>query len=154
VNATTAPRADGASIAARWVFAAMVLACFAAFFVTQRLKHTPTLVQRVQIGYSSFSALGHHKLDPIAFLTDHDDVITVTIVDSSDRYVATTTDSATGRPARDIAVERYKRIRVVWDGRTSSGTLARPGVYQVSVYFAREHRAIVPQRTITVVSVP
>ena len=30
------------------MFALLVLACFAAFFLTQRLKHTPTAVQRFQ----------------------------------------------------------------------------------------------------------
>jgi len=30
------------------VFARLVVASFAAFFVTQRLKHTPTVVQRFQ----------------------------------------------------------------------------------------------------------
>ena len=30
---------------ARTVFALLVIACLAAFFVTQRLKHTPTAVQ-------------------------------------------------------------------------------------------------------------
>ena len=34
---------------ARVVFALLVLACFAAFFLTQRLKHTPTAVQRFKL---------------------------------------------------------------------------------------------------------
>ena len=34
---------------ARAVFALLVVACFAAFFVTQRLKHTPTAVQAFKL---------------------------------------------------------------------------------------------------------
>ena len=40
-----AARAVSADPLARWVFAALVLACLAAFVITQRLKHTPTAVQ-------------------------------------------------------------------------------------------------------------
>ena len=37
----------------RRVFAVLVLACFVAFFLTQRLKHTPTAVQRFKLTPSS-----------------------------------------------------------------------------------------------------
>ena len=40
---------EGPDWVASAIFAALVAACFAAFFVTQRLKHTPTLVQRFEL---------------------------------------------------------------------------------------------------------
>ncbi|HEX7609761.1 MAG TPA: hypothetical protein VF380_03725, partial [Solirubrobacteraceae bacterium] len=61
---------------ARAVFALLVLACFAAFFVTQRLKHTPTVVQRFALSPSfTPGAPGEAGKEAISFkLSQADDV--------------------------------------------------------------------------------
>ena len=53
---------------ARAVFALLVLACFVAFFLTQRLKHTPTAVQRFELTpFFSPTPAGHIKQERISF---------------------------------------------------------------------------------------
>jgi hypothetical protein len=162
VSATAGPAQGGATIAARWVFAAMVLACFGAFFLTQRLKHTPTLVQRVT-ALPFFSYQEHQER--LSFHTDHNDVITVSVLTSpGGRYVATmrtlpaaalsSCRSEPGRLARDLAVLRYCQIRVSWDGLTASGAMAPVGTYEFSVYFADDRRAVVPPQTFTIDPAP
>ena len=57
---------------ARAVFAALVAACFVAFFITQRLKHTPTSVQQFDLTpYFSPTPAGHHKQELISFKLSH-----------------------------------------------------------------------------------
>ena len=92
------------------IFAALVAACFAAFFVTQRLKHTPTLVQRFELT-PSFSPThrGQLKLEAISFKLSHAERATVTIVDSAGNDVATL--------VRDRPLERYKQFSLRWTGR-------------------------------------
>ena len=53
---------------ARAVFALLVIACFAAFFLTQRLKHTPTAVQNFELTTSfSPSPSGLYNQEAISF---------------------------------------------------------------------------------------
>ena len=71
---------------ARVVFAALVLACFAAFIITQRLKHTPTAVQSFKLTpIFSPNPTGHIKAERISFKLAKADEVTVTILDSSER---------------------------------------------------------------------
>jgi hypothetical protein len=130
------------------VFAALVLACLAAFFLTQRLKHTPTAVQMFQLTpYFSPYPRGHTKQEAISFRLASSDRVTVTVLDASGTVVATL--------LRGHQVERYKRLSLRWNGRrgvasgyarvTSSsgrttslvpnnaGPLAKPGEYRVRV---------------------
>lgn len=100
----------GADRLARTVFALLVLACLAAFFVTQRLKHTPTVVQRFQRTprFSPYPG-GRHKQEQISFKLAHADRVTVTIVDTNGDVVATL---VSGWP-----VARYKQFSLRWNGR-------------------------------------
>ena len=76
----------GPDRAARAVFALLVIACLAAFFVTQRLKHTPTAVQRFEMTpVFSPTASGHIKQERISFRVARSGAVTVTIVDSAER---------------------------------------------------------------------
>jgi hypothetical protein len=102
--------AGGAEMLPALVFALLVLACFAALVVTQRLKHTPTLVQEFK-RTSSFSpqSQGSHRLEAISFKLAQADEVTVTIASSSGEAVATL--------VRDRAVARYKRLSLRWNGR-------------------------------------
>jgi hypothetical protein len=143
------PKAD--PLAGR-VFAALVLACFAAFFVTQRLKHTPLAVQEFKREpFFSPTRAGRHKQERISFKLPRAERITVQIVSTSGGGVVATL-------ARDLPAPRYKKVSLRWNGRrgtarevhvrrTRAGTLlvvpvnrGRPapaGEYRVRV--VREH---------------
>jgi hypothetical protein len=147
------------------VFALLVVACFAAFFATQRLKHTPTLVQRFELTpFFSPTAHGHVKLEAISFKLSHSDEVTVTIVDSTGADVATL--------VRNHALTRYKQFSLRWNGRrgrarryafvtTESGrsvllplihgARAPAGEYRVRVSLVHEHRSVLSPRTFTLV---
>jgi hypothetical protein len=130
------------------VFATLVLACFAAFFLTQRLKHTPTAVQMFKLTpFFSPYPRGHTKQEAISFRLAGADRVTVTVIDAGGNAVATL--------LRSHLLERYKPVSLRWNGRlgvargystqTSSsgrttilvarntGPLAKPGEYRVRV---------------------
>lgn len=94
----------------RVVFAVLVVACFAAFLITQRLKHTPTAVQRFELTpfFSPYPA-GHVKHAAISFKLANAEDVTVTIIDSAGDTVATL--------IRSHPVARYKQFSLRWNGR-------------------------------------
>ena len=157
-----APRADPL---AGVVFAALVLACLAAFFVTQRLKHTPTPVQRFKRTprFSPYPS-GTDKLEQISFKLARADSVTVTVVDTSGNGVATL---VSGFP-----VPRYKQFSLRWNGRRGAasgytvahtaaghayliphnrGPLAAPGEYRVRVMLREQARTVESPWTFTLV---
>jgi hypothetical protein len=141
---------------ARVVFALLVVGCFAAFVVTQRLKHTPTPVQKFKMD-SSFApeSAGTHRLEAISFELAKADDVTVTIVSSAGVDVATL--------VRDRPLARYKRLSLRWSGREGiahgytvltsphgyksrlaaiSGPIAPPGEYHLTVSLRAQKRTI------------
>jgi hypothetical protein len=132
---------------AQLVFAALVLACFAAFFLTQQLKHTPTAVQRFQLTpFFSPTPAGHIKQEHISFKLAHADEVTVTLVDSAGDTVATL--------VRNRPVPRYKQLKLRWNGRlgaTEDGALAPAGEYRVHVHLRRQRRWVYSPRNFTLV---
>jgi hypothetical protein len=139
--------APGSEPLARAVFALLVLACFAAFLVTQRLKHTPTAVHSYMLAYAFSPYPGEQtKLEAIAFELANTEAVTVTIVDGDGNTVATL--------VRDHRLLRYKQFSLRWNGRRGTtrrysqivtpdgrrilvaepaGSLASPGEYRVGV---------------------
>jgi hypothetical protein len=150
---------------ARAIFALLVLACVAAFFVTQRLKHTPTVVQGFKLtSRFSPSPRGHLKQEQISFLLARTDQVTVAIIDTNGRVVATL--------VRDRPVLRYKRFSLRWNGRrgparryrtlttagkrtvlvpVNVGALAPPGEYRVRVSLREQRRPVLSPRSFTLV---
>jgi len=150
---------------ARVVFALLVVACFAAFFLTQRLKHTPTAVQRFERTPSfSPSAPAPANLEQISFKLARADEVTVTIIDSRGDLVATL--------VRDWPVPRYKQFSLRWNGRRggarryghmrtpsgrtvlvpeNAGALAPAGEYRVEVALRRQHRTVISPWSFTLV---
>jgi hypothetical protein len=147
------------------VFALLVAASLAAFFATQRLKHTPTLVQRFELT-PVFAPIrfGHLKLEAISFKLAHADDVTVTIVDATGSDVATL--------VRDHYVTRYKQFSLRWNGRrgvahgstfiaiaggrlvllpSNHGPLAAAGEYRVRVSLRRQRRTLLSPRSFTLV---
>ena len=141
---------------ARVVFAALVLACLAAFVITQRLKHTPTAVQSFKLTpiFAPVPA-GHIKAERISFKLANAERVTVTIRDSDERTAATL--------VRDWPVARYKQFSLSWNGRegaaqikavalgpdgttvvtpVNGGAPAPAGEYHVRVYLHEQHRAV------------
>jgi len=147
------------------VFALLVLGCFAALLVTQRLKHTPTLVQEIKLTkVIAPASKGEAREEHIAFKLAKADEVTVTIESSSGETVATL--------VRDLPVRRYKILSLRWNGRRGTadgygvlrradgyttlvprnhGRLAPPGEYTVRVSLRREDRSIPSSRTFKLV---
>ena len=144
----------------RIVFAVLVVACFGAFFLTQRLKHTPTVVQTPRLApYFSPYPGGHVPLEAISFKLSSADRVTVTIIDSQGDSVATL--------LREFPVQRYKTLSLRWNGRRGvahgytvklsesgatkhliphlHGPLAKPGEYRVRVSFLHHHAVNLPR---------
>jgi hypothetical protein len=154
----------GAERAARVVFAALVLASFAAFFITQRLKHTPTAVQRFElIPFFSPTPSGHHKQERISFKIKQDDEVTVTILDSSEVEVATL--------ARARPLKRYTQLSLLWNGRegpnrpargapgllvpsANAGRPAPAGEYHVRVSLRHQERTVISPKGFKLVRSP
>lgn len=149
-RAASAPRgAAPVQPLAALVFALLVLACFGAFFLTQRLKHTPTVVQEIRLttSFAPTAAAG----GPTEMMSFHDantDEVTVAVVNGAGDVVATV---ITDHPQR-----RYRRLRVFWNGHsgpcpaptaltcaaTESGPLVAPGSYRLKITLVHERRTI------------
>jgi hypothetical protein len=163
---STPGRSQGVDPLVRVVFAVLVLACFAAFFVTQRLKHTPTAVQLFKLTPRfSPAPSGHIKEEEISFKLAQADEATVTIIDAKGNLVATL--------VRDRRLLAYKQFSLRWNGRVgpaaryrylktpaghtivvaeSAGALAPAGVYRVRVSLRRANRTVLSPRSFTLVA--
>lgn len=151
--------APGGDPLARIVFALLVLACFAAFLITQRLKHTPTAVHRFKLA-TAFSPYpgSQSKLEAISFELASAETVTVTIIDSSGSTVATL--------VRDFRAPRYKDVSLRWNGRRGTarrfghlvtaggrtilvpeteGGIAPPGEYRVSLDLGHHGQVLLPR---------
>jgi hypothetical protein len=131
------------------VFAVLVLASVAAFFLTQRLKHTPTAVQRIEMTPAfrptRAAAAGcsaplvprlvgaTERLEYLSFKIAQADEVTVTIIDPAGDQVATI--------VHDLSLERYKQLSLCWNGHrgpAQRGRLAAPGEYRMQVSLRRQ----------------
>ena len=124
-----------ASVVARVAFAALVVATFAAFFVTQRLKREPPVVQSVQArGFFSPNRDGRFDRAAFSFRLKRDDDVAVTVIE------------ADGDPVRRLVRSRrlaaYRRLSLRWDGRDVDGRMAPDGRYRVRVGLRREGRSV------------
>jgi hypothetical protein len=143
----------------------LVIACFAAFLITQRLKHTPTVVQEFDLTpfFSPYPS-GHVKQAAIGFKLEHPEAVTVAIVNSAGDTVATL--------VRDRPLARYKTFSLRWNGHRGSarryrlthsphglpileplseGALAGAGEYRVRIDLSH-HSPVYSTLTITLVA--
>jgi hypothetical protein len=156
--------APGSDPLARIVFAALLIACLAAFLITQRLKHTPTAVQEFKLTpYFSPYPSGHLKQAAISFKLENAEDVTVTMLDASGNTVATL--------VHDYPVARYHTFSLRWNGRrgsaervgrtlsphgyaiftpTTRGAIAPAGEYRVRVALPH-HRPVLSPANITLV---
>jgi hypothetical protein len=137
------------SALARVVFALLVAASFGAFFVTQRLKHTPTAVQGFKMTpfFSPTASTGRHLVERISFRIRRADRVTVTVVDGAGDDVATL-----GR--REHPLGAYTRYSLQWKGRTDAGRQAPDGTYRIRVRLLRQGRSVLSPRSFMLDSTP
>ena len=109
-NGAAATRRGPPDPLASVVLVLLVLACLGAFFLTQRLKHTPTAVQAFELT-PVFSPHPGSSLEQeaISFKLKQADAVTVTIIDSEGDVVATL--------VRGHRLPRYKQFSLRWNGR-------------------------------------
>ena len=131
---------------ATWVFALLVLATIAAFFVTQRLKSGQPVVRRLAL-QRFFSPNGDHRQDRarISFDLPRGDRVTVDVVDRDGDRVRRLVDG------RSLARGDHA---LSWDGRADDGTVPPDGTYYVRVTLRRQGRAATGVRGIALVTEP
>ncbi|HTQ69549.1 MAG TPA: hypothetical protein VMI13_12750 [Solirubrobacteraceae bacterium] len=148
------------------VLACLVLGSLGAFFLTQRLKHTPTAVQAFELTpvFSPYPS-SHVKQEAISFKLKRADEATVAIIDSEGDVVATL--------VRQRPLPRYKQFSLRWNGRRGvarryqltrtpngrpvlvalpAGPFAKPGDYRVEIRLRDQHRTIRSARSFALVA--
>lgn len=115
------------------IFALLVVASFAAFFVAQRLKHVPTAVQQLYTDQFFYpSGGGAPRSEGISFQIERPDLVTVEIINLAGADVATL--------KQGYRLSAYRTLSVSWNGRLGAGRKGRPvgapaheGEYRVRV---------------------
>jgi flagellar hook assembly protein FlgD len=129
------------------VFAALVVATFAAFLVAQRLKNTPSVVQRV-MGARVFSPNQDSRFDRmrLSFTLTKDDDVRAAVIDDNGDVVATV--------AEDLNCPAWQQRRVSWDGVTDDGQRAPDGRYRVRLTLERQGRTVTLRRSVRLDTTP
>jgi flagellar hook assembly protein FlgD len=129
------------SLLVRVVFGALVIATLGAFVVTQRLKRSTPIVERVYYR-SSFSPTSRHPRVNVRFkLPKRETGVTVSIVNADGDDVRTLAEGRTlGR-----GFHTYR-----WNGRADNGVLVPDGPYRLRVTLRGQGRALTATRTVTV----
>ncbi|HWC28063.1 MAG TPA: N,N-dimethylformamidase beta subunit family domain-containing protein [Solirubrobacteraceae bacterium] len=126
--------------AARIVFALLVCATFAAFFVTQSLKSAPPRVEFTVTPFFSPNRDGRHDRARIAFRLKRSDDVTVAVV------------TRDGDPVRRLVDNRAlpagRLVRLAWDGTGAAGRIVPDGIYRIRLNLRRQGRSIVLPRNI------
>ena len=122
--------------AARVLFGLLVVATVASFFVAQRLKNQPAILQKVRHS-AAFSPDGDGRRDSLAiyFTVKRGQPVTAEVVDQGGQTVRTL--------ARDLEAGSYRENRLVWDGKADDGRIAPDGVYRLKIVLEDEGRSIV-----------
>jgi hypothetical protein len=127
--------------AARLLFGLLVVATVGSFFLAQRLKNQPAVVQKVR-GSQAFSPDGDGRRDRLAisFVLKRSQPVTVEMVDQAGETVRTL--------AKERPVTQYRRTTstFIWDGKDGTGPDARvvdDGIYRLKVVLPDEGRSIV-----------
>jgi hypothetical protein len=129
------------------IFGVLVAATFAAFFVAQRLKNAPSVVQRLQIATDGYPAIispngdGRRERAHITFLLKKADNVTVHITNAEGDDVRTLMD-------RHLPAYKMVSPSLSWDGRDDDGQLVPDGRYKLAITLAHLGRTVISQRTI------
>lgn len=128
---------------AQTIFALLVCATFAAFFVTQRLKRAPLVVRQLTVA-DKFSP--YHRAATIRFRLKRSDDVTVAMIDR---------DGGTVRYlARDRRLPGGRALQFYWNGRTQRSKVAADGDYRVRIGLRGQGRSVTLRRVITLDATP
>jgi len=117
------------------VFGVLVVATFGAFFLAQRLKNSPSVVQQFRrTPLFSPNRDGRKDRAYVNFKLKRTDEVTVAIVNHEGDEVRVLAD--------DRHMPAYTPTRFVWNGRTDDGGRAPDGNYRVRITLHREGRSI------------
>ena len=132
----------------RAVFAALVLATIAAFFVTQQLKGEFPLVIRFAVSPGDISPNGDHFADStrVGFDLTRTASVSFSVVDTEGNEVRRLVDD------RKLAGDGHYRFR--WDGRDDSGRIVADGEYTLRVVRRDQGRVINSIKKVIVDTVP
>jgi hypothetical protein len=121
------------------VFATLVLASVAALFYAQVLKREAPLLLPPAVAMDVFEPSGPGVHPPreahFRVRTSVDDVLDIAVLKGNDRQVAVI---ATGLP-----VHKYQHATLHWDGRTTAGKPAPPGIYLIQVRFSHAGQTVI-----------
>jgi len=127
----------------RIVFATLVIATFAAFFVTQRLKAEPGVFATFGVPQPVFSPNqdGRNETAILAFAPREADRVDVSVVDRDGDVVK--------ELQSDVALDAGQRLEVRWDGTDEAERPVPDGTYRFQVALRRQGRAVVVPRNLT-----
>jgi FlgD Ig-like domain len=122
-------------------FGALVVATFGAFFLAQRLKNAPAVVQQFRLT-PLFSPNHDGRKDRayVNFKLKRTDRVTVAVVDADGDEVRVLAD--------DRRIAAYTPTRFPWDGGTDDGTRAADGTYRIRLTLRDEGRSVIVPRTV------
>jgi hypothetical protein len=134
------------SLAVRVVFGVLVAATISAFFVTQRLKRSTPVIERVFF-HQVFSPNGDGRKDTVRLRFDlpEPEEVTVFVVDEGGDEVATL--------AEERRLPRGTH-RFTWDGRADGGGAAPDGRYRLRVTLRGEGRSVTAPRRLELDTTP
>ncbi len=126
---------------ARAVFAALVVATFGAFFVAQRLKNEPTVVQNFfAVPVFSPNADGRFDRAKFTFLLKQADDVDVDVVDAGGDVVRSL--------VADRTLQAYRALDLKWDGTDDARRRVPDGTYRLRVTLRREGRSVVGPKSV------
>ncbi len=125
------------------IFGVLVAATFAAFFVAQRLKNAPSVVQQFNATYVfSPNRDGRKDRAHVTFKVKKADNVTVELVDHDGDPVKTLLDD------RHLAAYAPIKPSLSWDGTDDDGHTVPDGRYRVRITLRHLGRSVIPQRSL------
>ncbi len=129
-------------LVARVTFVVLVGATFAAFFVAQRLKSAPPVLNVNLTQYFSPNGDGERDTSRISLFLKKPDEATINVVNLDGDVVR--------RLASNVPMKAYSPYRTVWDGKDDDGVKVADGQYRLRVSLRDEGRSAIVQKTMRV----
>ncbi|HEY6892223.1 MAG TPA: N,N-dimethylformamidase beta subunit family domain-containing protein [Solirubrobacter sp.] len=128
------------TLVARVTFLVLVAASFSAFFVAQRLKSTPAIIDVGSIArYFSPNGDGSKDVNRVSIRLRVSDDATVDVVNLDGDRIK--------RLGENVPMKAYRPLRLSWDGTTDAGGRAPDGQYRIRVALRNEGRSATIQKT-------